>query len=103
VPTPLTLGQICRAPLVVVLPISTDSIKTLVAAMLFAATAMIDCLDGLIACRRGQVTTLGRLLDRHVVRTSCVPEGETDESPTQEREFERTVQQESDSTHGPSQ
>ena len=38
-PTPLTLGQICLAPLVVVLPISTDSIKTLVAAMLLAASS----------------------------------------------------------------
>jgi CDP-diacylglycerol--glycerol-3-phosphate 3-phosphatidyltransferase len=62
-PTQLTLGRICLVPLVVVFLISTDSIHSLVAAILFAAAALTDWLDGLIARRRGQVTTLGKLLD----------------------------------------
>jgi CDP-diacylglycerol--glycerol-3-phosphate 3-phosphatidyltransferase len=48
---------------VVVFLISTESIHALVAAVLFAAAAVTDWLDGLIARRRGQVTTLGKLLD----------------------------------------
>jgi len=62
-PMQLTLGRICLVPLVVVFLISTDSIHALVAAILFAAAAVTDWLDGLIARRRGQVTTLGKLLD----------------------------------------
>lgn len=62
-PTQLTLGRICLVPLVVVFLISTDSIHALVAAILFAAAALTDWLDGLIARRRGQVTMLGKLLD----------------------------------------
>ena len=62
-PTQLTLGRICLVPLVVVFLISTDSIHALLAAILFAAAALTDWLDGLIARRRGQVTTLGKLLD----------------------------------------
>jgi CDP-diacylglycerol---glycerol-3-phosphate 3-phosphatidyltransferase len=62
-PTQLTLGRICLVPLVVVFLISTDSIHALLAAILFAAAAVTDWLDGLIARRRGQVTTLGKLLD----------------------------------------
>ncbi len=62
-PTQLTLGRMCLVPLVVVFLISTDSIHAIVAAILFAAAAMTDWLDGLIARRRGQVTTLGKLLD----------------------------------------
>ena len=62
-PTQLTLSRICLVPLVVVFLISTDSIHSLVAAVLFATAAVTDWLDGLIARRRGQVTTLGKLLD----------------------------------------
>jgi CDP-diacylglycerol--glycerol-3-phosphate 3-phosphatidyltransferase len=62
-PTQLTVGRICLVPLVVVFLISTESIHALVAAVLFAAAAVTDWLDGLIARRRGQVTTLGKLLD----------------------------------------
>jgi CDP-diacylglycerol--glycerol-3-phosphate 3-phosphatidyltransferase len=62
-PTQLTLGRICLVPLVVVFLISTDSVHSLVAAILFAAAALTDWLDGLIARRWGQVTTLGKLLD----------------------------------------
>jgi CDP-diacylglycerol--glycerol-3-phosphate 3-phosphatidyltransferase len=62
-PTQLTVGRICLVPLVVVFLISTDAIHSLVAAILFAAAALTDWLDGLLARRRGQVTTLGKLLD----------------------------------------
>lgn len=62
-PTQLTLGRICLVPLVVVFLISTDAVDSLVAAILFAAAALTDWLDGLLARRRGQVTTLGKLLD----------------------------------------
>ncbi len=62
-PTYLTLGRICLVPLVVVFLISVESIHSLVAAILFAAAALTDWLDGLIARRRRQVTTLGKLLD----------------------------------------
>jgi CDP-diacylglycerol--glycerol-3-phosphate 3-phosphatidyltransferase len=59
----LTLGRICLVPLVVGLLISAESIHSLVAAILFGAAALTDWLDGLIARRRRQVTTLGKLLD----------------------------------------
>ncbi len=62
-PTYLTLGRICLTPLVVVFVISTEWIHSLVAAIIFAAAALTDWLDGLLARRRRQVTTLGTLLD----------------------------------------
>jgi CDP-diacylglycerol--glycerol-3-phosphate 3-phosphatidyltransferase len=62
-PTQLTVGRICLVPLVVVFLISSESIQSLLAAVLFAFAAVTDWLDGLIARRRGQVTTLGKLLD----------------------------------------
>ena len=62
-PTQLTVGRICLVPLVVAFLISNESTHALVAAVLFAGAALTDWLDGLIARRRGQVTTLGKLLD----------------------------------------
>ncbi|HEV8310764.1 MAG TPA: CDP-diacylglycerol--glycerol-3-phosphate 3-phosphatidyltransferase [Methylomirabilota bacterium] len=62
-PTYLTLARICLVPLVVVFLISADSVHSLLAAVLFGAAALTDWLDGLIARRRRQVTTLGKLLD----------------------------------------
>lgn len=62
-PNYITLGRICLAPLVVVFLISTESIHSLVAAIIFGAAALTDWLDGLLARRRRQVTTLGKLLD----------------------------------------
>jgi len=62
-PTYLTLGRICLVPLVVVFLISAESIHSLLAAILFSAAALTDWLDGMIARRRRQVTTLGKLLD----------------------------------------
>jgi CDP-diacylglycerol--glycerol-3-phosphate 3-phosphatidyltransferase len=62
-PTYLTLGRICLVPLVVVFLISTESLHAVVAAILFGAAAVTDWLDGMLARRRRQVTTLGKLLD----------------------------------------
>ena len=62
-PIQLTLTRICLVPLVVVFLISTDSIDAIVAAVLFGVAALTDWLDGLIARRRRQETTLGKLLD----------------------------------------
>jgi len=62
-PNYLTLGRICLTPLVVVFLISAESIHALVAAIIFGAAALTDWLDGMIARRRRQVTTLGKLLD----------------------------------------
>jgi CDP-diacylglycerol--glycerol-3-phosphate 3-phosphatidyltransferase len=62
-PNYLTIGRICLTPLVVVFLISAESIHALVAAIIFAAAALTDWLDGMIARRRRQVTTLGKLLD----------------------------------------
>jgi len=62
-PNYLTIGRICLTPLVVVFLISAESIHALVAAIIFAGAALTDWLDGMIARRRRQVTTLGKLLD----------------------------------------
>lgn len=59
----LTLVRILLVPLVVVFLISTEWIHSLLAAVLFGAAALTDWLDGLIARRRRQETTLGKLLD----------------------------------------
>lgn len=62
-PIQLTLTRICLVPLVVVFLISSDAIDSIVAAVLFVVAALTDWLDGLIARRRRQETTLGKLLD----------------------------------------
>jgi CDP-diacylglycerol--glycerol-3-phosphate 3-phosphatidyltransferase len=62
-PTQLTLARICLVPLVVAFLISAEWIHSLLAAVLFGAAALTDWLDGMIARRRRQVTTLGKLLD----------------------------------------
>jgi CDP-diacylglycerol--glycerol-3-phosphate 3-phosphatidyltransferase len=62
-PTQLTVVRILLVPLVVVFLISAEWIHSLLAAVLFGAAALTDWLDGLIARRRGQETTLGKLLD----------------------------------------
>jgi CDP-diacylglycerol--glycerol-3-phosphate 3-phosphatidyltransferase len=62
-PTQLTVVRILLVPLVVVFLISAEWIQSLLAAVLFGAAALTDWLDGLIARRRGQETTLGKMLD----------------------------------------
>ncbi|MBI2462146.1 MAG: CDP-diacylglycerol--glycerol-3-phosphate 3-phosphatidyltransferase [Candidatus Rokubacteria bacterium] len=62
-PTQLTLIRISLVPLVVVFLISSAWVHSLIAAAIFVAASLTDWLDGLIARRRHQETTLGKLLD----------------------------------------
>ena len=67
-PNALTIGRIFLVPLVVAV-LLTKEIRSeirwwaLLGASLFLAAALTDLLDGYLARRRKQVTTLGRLLD----------------------------------------
>jgi CDP-diacylglycerol--glycerol-3-phosphate 3-phosphatidyltransferase len=63
-PNTLTLARIFLIPVVVAV-LLTKEIRTwaLLGASLFLAAALTDLLDGYLARRRKQVTTLGRLLD----------------------------------------
>ncbi len=67
-PNALTIGRIFLVPLVVAV-LLTKEIRSeirwwaLLGASLFLAAALTDMLDGYLARRRKQVTTLGRLLD----------------------------------------
>jgi CDP-diacylglycerol--glycerol-3-phosphate 3-phosphatidyltransferase len=62
-PIGLTLVRIVLVPLVTVFLISSSQVHALIAAVIFIAASLTDWLDGLIARRRHQVTTLGKLLD----------------------------------------
>ncbi|MDR1727583.1 MAG: CDP-diacylglycerol--glycerol-3-phosphate 3-phosphatidyltransferase [Acidobacteriota bacterium] len=63
-PNALTIGRIFLVPVVVtVLLVGDLSDRTRWGASLFLAAALTDLLDGYLARRRKQVTTLGRLLD----------------------------------------
>jgi CDP-diacylglycerol--glycerol-3-phosphate 3-phosphatidyltransferase len=62
-PIGLTLVRIVLVPLVTVFLISSSQVHVLIAAVIFIAASLTDWLDGLIARRRHQVTTLGKLLD----------------------------------------
>jgi len=63
-PNALTIGRIFLVPIVVVV-LLTVPLRTWAfwGASLFLAAALTDLLDGYLARRRKQVTTLGRLLD----------------------------------------
>lgn len=63
IPISLTLIRIVLVPLVMVFLISSSRVHVLIAAVIFIAASLTDWLDGLIARRRNQVTTLGKLLD----------------------------------------
>jgi len=62
-PIGLTLTRIVAVPLLILFLISSSRVHALIAAAIFSAAALTDWLDGLIARRRNQVTTLGTLLD----------------------------------------
>ena len=63
-PNALTLGRIFLIPFVVVVLLTTRIANwAFWGAGLFLGAAVTDLLDGYLARRRGQVTTLGRLLD----------------------------------------
>ena len=63
-PNSLTLARIFLVPIVVAVLLTKDITNwTFWGASLFLVTALTDLLDGYLARRRKQVTTLGRLLD----------------------------------------
>jgi len=60
-PNALTLVRIFAIPLLVAVLLTKDHM--LVAALIFLAASLTDLLDGYLARKRGQITTLGALLD----------------------------------------
>lgn len=62
-PIGLTLTRIVAVPLLILFLISSSRVHALIAAVIFVAASITDWLDGVIARRRNQVTTLGTLLD----------------------------------------
>jgi CDP-diacylglycerol---glycerol-3-phosphate 3-phosphatidyltransferase len=62
-PIGLTLSRIVVVPFLIVFLISSERVHVLIAAGMFLLAAITDWLDGAIARRRNQVTTLGTLLD----------------------------------------
>jgi CDP-diacylglycerol--glycerol-3-phosphate 3-phosphatidyltransferase len=62
-PIGLTLTRIVAVPLLILFLISSSRVHALIAAAIFIAAALTDWLDGSLARRRNQVTTLGTLLD----------------------------------------
>ena len=60
-PNALTLVRIFAVPLLVTVLLTKDHM--LVAAFIFLAASLTDLLDGYLARKRGQITTLGALLD----------------------------------------
>jgi CDP-diacylglycerol--glycerol-3-phosphate 3-phosphatidyltransferase len=62
-PIGLTITRIVAVPLLILFLISSSRVHALIAAAIFTAAALTDWLDGVLARRRNQVTTLGTLLD----------------------------------------
>jgi CDP-diacylglycerol--glycerol-3-phosphate 3-phosphatidyltransferase len=62
-PNKLTLARIFLVPLLVVFLISSSRISRIIATVIFLAASFTDWLDGYIARKRSQITTLGKLLD----------------------------------------
>jgi len=62
-PNFITLTRILLIPVFVVLFATPTPDRSLTAALVFVVAAITDLLDGYLARRNGQVTTLGKLLD----------------------------------------
>ena len=62
-PNQLTLFRIAAVPVIIVLLLFPNRICTFIAALFFSAAAITDYLDGFLARKRGQVTTLGKVMD----------------------------------------
>jgi CDP-diacylglycerol--glycerol-3-phosphate 3-phosphatidyltransferase len=62
-PNQLTLFRIAAVPVIIILMLFPNRICTFIAALLFSAAAITDYLDGFLARKRGQVTTLGKVMD----------------------------------------
>jgi CDP-diacylglycerol--glycerol-3-phosphate 3-phosphatidyltransferase len=62
-PNALTIGRIFLVPMLVVVLLTKFEGKELIGAAIFGLASLTDWLDGYLARRRKQVTTLGQLLD----------------------------------------
>jgi CDP-diacylglycerol---glycerol-3-phosphate 3-phosphatidyltransferase len=62
-PIGLTLTRILAVPLLIVFLIPSSRVHAAIAATIFILASFTDWLDGVLARRRNQVTTLGTLLD----------------------------------------
>ena len=62
-PNFITFTRILLIPVFVVLFVTPTPNRSLTAALVFVVAAVTDLLDGYLARRNGQVTTLGKLLD----------------------------------------
>ena len=62
-PNQLTLFRIAAVPIIIILMLFPNRICAFIAALLFSAAAITDYLDGFLARKRGQVTTLGTVMD----------------------------------------
>ncbi|MGH7232863.1 MAG: CDP-diacylglycerol--glycerol-3-phosphate 3-phosphatidyltransferase, partial [Nitrospiraceae bacterium] len=62
-PNLLTVARILLIPVFVLLFLTPTPNRSIAAALIFVIAAVTDLLDGYLARRRSQVTTLGRLLD----------------------------------------
>lgn len=62
-PNLLTIGRILLIPVFVILFAEPTPGRSMAAACVFVIAAVTDLLDGYLARRRGQVTSLGKLLD----------------------------------------
>jgi CDP-diacylglycerol---glycerol-3-phosphate 3-phosphatidyltransferase len=62
-PIGLTITRIVAVPLLIVFLISSSRVHAVIAAAIFIVASLTDWLDGMVARRRNQVTTLGTLLD----------------------------------------
>jgi CDP-diacylglycerol--glycerol-3-phosphate 3-phosphatidyltransferase len=62
-PNLLTLARILLIPIFVLLFVTPTPNRSIAAAVVFVVAAVTDLLDGYLARRRSQITTLGRLLD----------------------------------------
>ncbi|MBI1848699.1 MAG: CDP-diacylglycerol--glycerol-3-phosphate 3-phosphatidyltransferase [Candidatus Rokubacteria bacterium] len=61
-PIGLTITRIVAVPLLIVFLISSSRVHAAIAAGIFILASLTDWLDGVVARRRNQVTTLGTLL-----------------------------------------
>lgn len=62
-PIGLTITRIVAVPFLIVFLISSSRVHAAIAAAIFILASVTDWLDGMLARRRNQVTTLGTLLD----------------------------------------
>ena len=62
-PNLLSLSRIASVPLLILMLLSPGEVLSLIAAIIFLAVCLTDWLDGYLARKRHEVTTLGKFLD----------------------------------------